>query len=160
MFKIKTTILQTHNKNGFTLLEMLVVLAIMAIIAGVSIPMFVSFGRGSRLDGAARNVSTALRTARSFAIVKRAVYSVNFDTTNAAYGVYDIDNIGIDKEFDLPVGIVINNITPPGDDKISFNSDGSLNESTAATVVLERTVDSLLKTIAIYSATGTVRIID
>jgi len=141
------------ERKGVTLIEILVVLAVMGIIAGISIPLFSVFARGNKLDGAARNISTALRTARSYAIVKRAVYTVDLTTDDKFFIV------GVDKTFKMPVGIKINNVSTV-DDQVEFNADGSLNETGTVTITIRQTLDSIDKIIAVYRTTGAVRVND
>jgi prepilin-type N-terminal cleavage/methylation domain-containing protein len=59
------------TKTGVTLLEMIVVMAIIVIITAASIPSFLQFINTSRLRGSARDITTALRTARRLAITTR-----------------------------------------------------------------------------------------
>lgn len=42
LFKDKAGILMKQNKNGFTLMEMLIVIAIIAVLIAVAIPVFAS----------------------------------------------------------------------------------------------------------------------
>ena len=105
---------------GFTLVEMITVLAIMAIIMAFSIPMFSRFTAGTRLDTASRDISTALRTARSYAITQREDYSVGLDSIQNEFWISlgaasaDIFNTTsnqptnvVDKVFHLPQTISI-----------------------------------------------------
>ena len=58
--------------RGFTLLEMLVVLMIMAIVAGLVLPVFRGSGVSTlELRAAARELAAGLRTARSEAVTQR-----------------------------------------------------------------------------------------
>lgn len=75
------------TKRGFTLIEMITVLAIMAIIMAFAVPMFSRFTAGTRLGTASRDISTALRTARSYAITQRGDYSVGFDSIQNEFWV-------------------------------------------------------------------------
>jgi prepilin-type N-terminal cleavage/methylation domain-containing protein len=59
------------KKRGVTLLEMIVVMAIIVIITAASLPSFLKFINTSRLRGSARDITTALRTARRLAITTR-----------------------------------------------------------------------------------------
>ncbi|HEY3584385.1 MAG TPA: prepilin-type N-terminal cleavage/methylation domain-containing protein, partial [Casimicrobiaceae bacterium] len=58
-------------QRGVTLLELLIVLAIMAIVAAVTIPMFGGPVSTSQLRQAAREIAAGLRLAQSEAVSQR-----------------------------------------------------------------------------------------
>jgi len=55
-------------ERGFTLLELIVVLAIMALAAAALVPITGTAGRSIAVDAAAREIAVALRTTRAAAI--------------------------------------------------------------------------------------------
>jgi type IV fimbrial biogenesis protein FimT len=57
-------IIVTQKKAGFTLVELMIVIAIMAILAGIAAPNFQTYMAQRRLNGAARQVMTDLMAAR------------------------------------------------------------------------------------------------
>ena len=58
-----------HNKqSGFTLIEMMIIIAIMGIFAGIAVPNFLSYMPKHRLNGAARQVMGDLMAARMKAV--------------------------------------------------------------------------------------------
>ncbi len=60
---------RNRGQDGFTLIEIAVVLVIIALAYGLVTPAFSSFVSGTRLESAARDMAMALREARSTAIV-------------------------------------------------------------------------------------------
>ena len=58
--------------RGFTLLELLVTVAVIAIVAGLAAPSFANLIRNGRLTSAANEMVAMLQTARSAAITNRA----------------------------------------------------------------------------------------
>lgn len=74
--------MQRHNKFGFTLLELLITLAVIGILASVAIPSFFSFIQNSRLTTDINKIVTSLNLARSEA-VKRGV-NVRVDATDSS----------------------------------------------------------------------------
>jgi len=75
------------SKDAFTLVELLVVFAIITIIAGISVPVFVSAARRSRYSGSARRVQSILMRAKKLAIQERTTVSAEFyqDSSNQRY---------------------------------------------------------------------------
>ncbi len=68
------------KKRGFTLVELLVVMGIMALLVLVAMPMFSGLTRSSGMSGATMQLRTTLSLARQWAITHRAVTYVVFPT--------------------------------------------------------------------------------
>ena len=66
------------NRAGFTLIEMLVVISIIIIIAGITIPLFVSSRSTTRRNDATNSVQAALAAAREAAVERRTVVALEF----------------------------------------------------------------------------------
>jgi general secretion pathway protein H len=73
-----------RNDNGFTLLETLVALTIVALMITVSLPMLRNSGSG--LDLAARQAETELRRAHATAIRTNTMVDVAIDTATGRIG--------------------------------------------------------------------------
>ncbi len=123
------------TKSAFTLIELIMVLAIVGIVFGMSFPFFARFAKGSKLRNAATNVSTVLRTARSYAISKRKScwVIINDQPTSSLYyavKIYNVDGT-IDRWHKLPQGIIIESITFTSTEDVPFpnDSDGSENKT-------------------------------
>ena len=166
------------GKTGFTLIEIIVVLAIAGIVLGISFPFFARFAKGSKLRNAATNISTVLRTARSYAITKRKNYLVIINdeaTSNLYYAVkiYQNEEGTIDRWHKLPQGIVIDQTNSNFDvqsvpfpydsdsetDKpvVEFKPTGGATEN--GSIYIKDTEDNY-KRIKIINTTGRVRVTD
>ena len=67
---------RTRPTLGFTLLELLVALAVVAILLGVGVPSFVEMVRESRIGAASRALHGSLRIARSESLKRGELVSV------------------------------------------------------------------------------------
>ena len=67
--------------SGFTLLELVVVMAIILFVAAVAIPNFIAISYGIRLSSAANNLSTLMQQARIRAARQNAIYTIVIPST-------------------------------------------------------------------------------
>jgi general secretion pathway protein H len=75
------------RSGGFTLLELLVVMVIIALLMALVPPLFSGAVPGARLKGAARDLAVELRYARSHAITRNQDMEVRLDLEPPAYAV-------------------------------------------------------------------------
>ena len=80
------------NKKGITLIELMVTVAIIGIVVGIAIPSFTSYLPRLRLNGAARDLISDLRLARSLAVGENKQYKVVFDVANESYTIRKADD--------------------------------------------------------------------
>ncbi len=64
-------------RRGFTLMEMITVMAIATLITIASAPAFMNFTRTQRIRGAASEIASALNSARRYAVTRNAEYAVH-----------------------------------------------------------------------------------
>ena len=75
----------TKTTSGFTLVELVVVVAITIILLGVTIPAVKSWVPDHQLKSAAMDVFTSLQRAKSEAIRANVNYAIVFDPANGTY---------------------------------------------------------------------------
>jgi len=75
------------KRHAFTLIELLLVVAILGVAAAVTLPSFVRSMRGNRLRTAAQTVVMAGRYARSMAVLQQREMAVTFDLAGGAISV-------------------------------------------------------------------------
>ncbi|MCT7969920.1 prepilin-type N-terminal cleavage/methylation domain-containing protein [Laspinema sp. D1] len=68
--------------NGFTLLEVLIVVFILAILAGIGIPSWLNWLNTLRLNSSQNQIYSALRQAQSQATSNKDIYQVSFREMN------------------------------------------------------------------------------
>ncbi|MGH1430213.1 MAG: GspH/FimT family pseudopilin [Neptuniibacter sp.] len=74
-----------HREKGFTLLELMVALTVLAILLGIGVPSFNSFVESSRLRSAVHEINSAVYLARSEAVTRRQdAAACRANTTNTA----------------------------------------------------------------------------
>jgi Tfp pilus assembly protein FimT len=87
----------THHRRarglqaGYSVAEMLVVVAIIGLITLVSIPQFMAFQRSNQLKGSMRQMLSDLRLARQQAIALRTQTRVRFQTNTREYTVEQLN---------------------------------------------------------------------
>lgn len=71
--------------SGFTLVELIVVIALLAILTGIAVPSFVQWNDNLKYREAGRNLSAFIRSARSEAIARNRQYRVNINVAARTY---------------------------------------------------------------------------
>ena len=105
---MKTTV-QNRRQDGFTLLELIVVLVLLGISAAVIVPSFTGGMLGLQLETASRDLVTRMRQARVDAVARQAVFRVVLGTgLNQASRYKVVDEFGREiSSYDLPPGIAL-----------------------------------------------------
>lgn len=80
---------RTGPAAGFTLVELLIVLVVLAIVCLLAAPQFASIVNDRKLDGAAAELVVGLQYAGHLAVAYRRPFGVTFDTGRNQFAVFD-----------------------------------------------------------------------
>ncbi len=130
-----------RKKSGFTIIELMVIIAIISILATVAIPNFFQWRPKRQLSAATKDVFAVMQYARSRALKDNVSVGLLLDTANEEYTIFldngaggnakngdlDVDEPTI-KSGRMPPGIDLVNTTIAAD-KVLFDSRGLLNNA-------------------------------
>ena len=151
-----------RNTRGFTLTELMIAVSIFGLIAVLSVPNYTRFMHGWRLNGETQQLASALRTARSSAVMKNIDVVFSFDTDTNTYSWYEdtngngsLDNGEYESaEYDLGETVEISAYTLSST-TLTFGSKGNTRES--GSITLRNTLNNV-KNIRIFGGTGNVTV--
>ena len=125
-----------EGSRGFTLLELLVSIALIALMLGFLIPGFSYFDRINKIDRAAHNLRATILETKNYALAPRT-QAVNVDSyiikfnqpTPGQYGIYEHGISGVEnnvKTFSLPTGLTFSALPTPAEIKYSIAEQGRI----------------------------------
>lgn len=138
---------------GFTLIEMMLAVAVIGIITGISAPVYQSFQNRNNLDIAAASVAQSLRRAEALATAVDSDDGWGVEIRSGSITLfkglnYDGRETDFDEIFDLPASIV-----PSGLEQVVFARFSGIPQATGTITLTNSNAD--IRTIAI-NAKGTV----
>ena len=155
-------------KRGYTIIELLVVLSIVALILGIVIPRLNRSAEGTKLRTTADSIVGLLETAKSFATTQHTLCALFHDTGGEKekivlmkQDVDDVDHdddtdemIQFDRGMDISSGITV---YLTADDTVTFNPWGGVDNPDDAITVRADSINKQ-KTITIDAVTGYVQV--
>ena len=124
----------TPSDHGFTVIELMVVLAVALIVMGVALPNMMSWLPTYRLSAGARQLAGDLQLARMKAISQNTKYRLSFGVLPSTSYTFEKDDGGFATEsgpFSLPDGIEVTMISATSE----FQPRGTAN--TPSTITLQ-----------------------
>ena len=85
-------VLKIGNQRGFSFIEIIVAIAIIATLTGIAIPVYIGMKPSIRLSGATRQIMGDLMWARMQAISQNNEFKIFFLADNHRYAILDDDN--------------------------------------------------------------------
>lgn len=121
--------------KGFTLIELLIVIVIIAVTAAVVAPNIGSGNQTATINGAAREIASALRFARGHALTHRKESVLMLNLEDNTYRLTDKDKIyKIAKEIAVSLDAAQSQVLDENHGGIRFFPDGS---ATGGRITLE-----------------------
>ena len=106
-----------RKNSGFTITELMVTIAVIAILASLAIPNFIAWLPNYRLRSGAEEIQSTLQLARITAIKENSTVTVDFNTANETYRA-SVGGQAI-RGGRMPAGIDINSAS-----SVQFDSRG------------------------------------
>lgn len=128
------------KNNGFTLIEVLVVLAISAILVAISLSSYSSWNKNTEFNISGKTVSSYLSDARNLTLASKnsSVYGVHLETTKVVLFTGDTYSSSepSNKEYIFPnnVQISVINLNGGGSDVIFNRLTGETNQFGTTTI--------------------------
>jgi len=100
-------LVRPRNQSGFTLIEIAVVILILGLLFGFSIPTFAAFRQSQMLEAATQNLVGQLRLGRQKAIGLQHEQKLTFSVGTNLYSVKDLITGETFGPFRFPNGVVL-----------------------------------------------------
>lgn len=146
-----------RNPFGFTLLELMITICIIAALIAVAAPTYQQWAENARYREAARDAASVLREAQSMAVSKNTSYKVVFDLDNNSYTLQK--NSTTVEDYAFPNGLTIRGASDcnqsSGSVAITMNPNGSA-DSPDYVCVMDGGGHKLYRTAVVSIATGRV----
>jgi prepilin-type N-terminal cleavage/methylation domain-containing protein len=121
-----------RNTAGFTLIEALVVMALISVLAGMTAPAVTAGMKRYEVISASQQVAGTIRSARYQAVGKNMILKVRFDYPDAGqFQVVDSDDAAIGSVQYLDDDIQFGDFTD-----LEFSTAGRLTSGVAASIVV------------------------
>jgi prepilin-type N-terminal cleavage/methylation domain-containing protein len=125
---------QERKERGFSLTEILVVVAIIGLAVAITVPLVAEAVNQNRIRAAADQFAVDLRAARMIAVTKRADPFLDVSVTPNPTNRYTfVNGRGEPRTVDLPAGVRI--ISPSTAYTVRFLRDGSVSGGGNTTVM-------------------------
>jgi len=126
----------TRQARGFSLIEMLTVIAIMGVLVAMGVPAYRAWANSNSLRGAAEAIAGELQNLRARAMATGESQTIHFNMNYGNYGDYHLHNgTFIGAKWDLPNGI---RFSHTGALNMTVNRDGRFTSSPTLILVDNR----------------------
>lgn len=113
------------KKRGFSIIELLVVLGVIAMFSMVSLPYFVSYQKNIKLKNEVKLLATNLKYAQQLAVTEQIIYQVILAPETKSYQIINSESAEVIKTVNLDDEVDFYNFTTS---TFSFNATGAVLE--------------------------------
>lgn len=133
------------SEHGFTLVELLLSVAIITLLTGLSLPVYESFVRRNDLDLTTQSVVSVIRRAQTYSrgVSQDSTWGVEFLSTGATLfkgATYATRDSAYDESVTLPGSVSLNGTSEVVFAKLSATPSTTANVSLASTTNDSRTI--------------------
>jgi prepilin-type N-terminal cleavage/methylation domain-containing protein len=125
------------KKSGFSAVELLVVVGIIALISLISIPLLLNYQKTTKLRSEARVLATNLRLTQQLAITEQTIYNLELFLSTDSYQVINSETSEVIKDVTLDSEVSIYEVNDFTGNTIQYNSTGGVLET--GSIVLTNT---------------------
>lgn len=126
--------IRSAGKEGFTLFELIVVLALAGIFVALVLPSFSGTLESARLRAGAADIRTTLSRARTLAAFEGREKAVMFDLERGVYGIPGETGIRLPEGVSILAARVGETVTEEESTRVRFFPDGSAEEAEVVVV--------------------------
>lgn len=123
------------ESRGISLTEILVVVAIIALVAAISVPFYRSTTLNLDLNAASRDLSSDLRLAQQLSVTSQINHQVIFTVASNSYQIINTGSGATIKSQSIKPPITIQSITGLTASTATFNSTGAATETGFITLI-------------------------
>lgn len=120
------------KRDGFSLIELMFVTALMAVLAGISMPLIGAGMTRYALTTASQQVAATIRAARVQAVGRNQALRVHFENDAATYQVLDAADDPVGMLMSLPSGAQFAAVS----NDIEFDTSGRLGDPALAPITI------------------------
>jgi len=142
-----------NSSRGFTLIEMLVIIAVVGILAAISAPSFLAWQNRTRVNNALTDVRGALQEAQREAMRKSKTCTVTLNTTNKKLTSPCL----VTGDRTLPNGVVIATNISGSPAKAAFSYRGTILLSHTGKIILSTGDNTYKRCLVVSSPLGIMR---